>query len=152
MSITKRLFKIVKSNINNVLNNDGDDSFDTKDTYEDDFMREAAEELDRELNRGKDVFEEEAWDEMDTDEYYEQSNRWYKKPFRDDDIAKSYAKLKVPYGSDFKTVKRAWRKLMKKYHPDLYAKDPQKMKEYNDICQEITKAYEILEKYLTEKG
>ena len=151
MSIAKRFIRIVKSNINSIFTHDAGDSFDTNDFYEDDFMREAAAELERELNRSKDVFDEKIWEDIESEKYYRQSNQWYKKPFRDDNIARSYAKLKIPYGSDLKTVKKAWRRLMKKYHPDLYTNDPQKMERYNDICQEITKAYEDLEKYLMER-
>ena len=141
--------RIVKSNINTIINNNAD-TFDTSEVYEDDFMRQAAEELERELNRGKDAFDEEIWREKNTDEFYHESNKWYNKPFRDEHIARCYAELQVPYGSDMQTVKKAWRKLMKKHHPDLFANDPERMERENDISQEIMKSYEDLEKYLTE--
>lgn len=62
-------------------------------------------------------------------------------------IEKAYKVLKVPKDSNLENVKRAYKELAKKYHPDLYQDNPladlaeEKLKEINE-------AYEILEKYL----
>ena len=37
-----------------------------------------------------------------------------------------YAQLEVPYGAAFEDVKKNFRRLMRKYHPDLHAGNPQK--------------------------
>ena len=44
----------------------------------------------------------------------------------DDAIRRAYAALEVPAGSDFETVRKSYRRLMRKYHPDLHAGTPEK--------------------------
>ena len=39
-------------------------------------------------------------------------------------LARYYANLEIPYGSDLETVDRAWKRLLRKYHPDRHATDP----------------------------
>src|SRR6202012_2826457 len=36
----------------------------------------------------------------------------------DDAVRRAYAALEVPPGSDFETIRKAYRRLMRKYHPD----------------------------------
>ncbi len=65
-----------------------------------------------------------------------------------DEVALAYAALEVPTGSDFQTVRRAYRTLMRKYHPDRHTSTPDKQKTANELAQKLTHAYEILEKRL----
>ena len=41
----------------------------------------------------------------------------------DQELAEYYSNLEIPYGSDIETVRSAWRRMMKEYHPDKYAQD-----------------------------
>jgi DnaJ-domain-containing protein 1 len=66
----------------------------------------------------------------------------------DDAIRKAYAALEVPAGSDFETVRRSYRRLMRKYHPDLHAGAPDKNRAATDLTQRLTQAYKTLEKHL----
>jgi DnaJ-domain-containing protein 1 len=66
----------------------------------------------------------------------------------DDAIRKAYAALETPAGSDFETVRRSYRRLMRKYHPDLHAGTPDKQKAATDLTQRLTEAYKTLEKHL----
>ncbi len=63
-------------------------------------------------------------------------------------IRRAYAALEVPPGSDFETVRRAYRTLMRKYHPDLHTSTPEKQKAANEIAQKLTDSYKLLEKKL----
>lgn len=73
-------------------------------------------------------------------------------PLRQNDkIAKYYKVLDLPYGADFEQVKAAYRKLMKKYHPDLHGSTPQKQKAANELTVQVTQAYNELEIYLVKK-
>ena len=63
-------------------------------------------------------------------------------------IRLSYARLEVPFGSDYQTVRTAYRKMMRKYHPDRHAADPEREKVATEISQKLTVAYGILEKHL----
>lgn len=63
-------------------------------------------------------------------------------------LAKYYANLEVPYGSDFPTVTAAWKRLLKRYHPDRHSTDPQKQQIANQLVQELNRAYDYLKHYL----
>ncbi len=65
-----------------------------------------------------------------------------------DPIAKAYAALEVPPGSNFETVRKAYRNLMRKYHPDRHTTSPEKQKAANELAQKLTASYDILEKHL----
>lgn len=66
------------------------------------------------------------------------------------EIAGYYANLEIPYGSDIETVNRAWKILLRKYHPDLHSTDPEKVELANKIVQQLNKAHAALEKYLAK--
>lgn len=63
-------------------------------------------------------------------------------------IREYYANLEVPYGSDLETVRKAYRRLMREYHPDNFADDPDKQKMATRLAQELSVAYEKIEEYL----
>jgi hypothetical protein len=65
-----------------------------------------------------------------------------------DPIAKAYAALEVPNGSDFETVRKSYRALMRKYHPDRHTATPEKQKAANELAQKLTDAYKTLERRL----
>ena len=65
-----------------------------------------------------------------------------------DPVAKAYAALEVPPGSNFETVRKAYRNMMRKYHPDRHAGSPEKQKAANELAQKLTESYKILEKRL----
>jgi hypothetical protein len=65
-----------------------------------------------------------------------------------DKISKAYAALEIPNGSDLDSVKKAYRKLLKKYHPDYYMHDPEKQKIANTLTQKIGDAYNTLVAHL----
>src|SRR5262249_37785520 len=57
-----------------------------------------------------------------------------------------------PYGAPFDEVKSAYRKLMRKYHPDLHNQSPKKQKAATELSMQVTQAYNALEKWLDKKG
>lgn len=58
-----------------------------------------------------------------------------------------YANLEVEYGADMNTVKASYRALMRKYHPDKFASDPQMEDLSTQLTQELTRAYRAIESY-----
>ena len=60
-----------------------------------------------------------------------------------------YANLEVPFGSDMDTVKDSYKKLMRKYHPDRHSKNAETEALATDLSQEITRAFQAIESYLT---
>lgn len=59
-----------------------------------------------------------------------------------------YKTLEVQPGADLKTVRRSYRKLLLKYHPDKFASDPDKYKVATEVTRKLTEAYNGLTRYL----
>lgn len=57
-----------------------------------------------------------------------------------------YAILELPQGSDFSKIKSAYKKLLKKYHPDKFFSDPDKLKKAQKLTGKINEAYTYFEK------
>jgi len=73
-------------------------------------------------------------------------------PFgQDPKLAKHYQTLHLPYGADFAEVKAAYRKLMRKYHPDLHNQSAKKQKAATELSVQVTQAYNELDKHLNRK-
>ncbi len=68
-----------------------------------------------------------------------------------DILVKYYANLEIPVGSDRKTIKTAWKKQLKKYHPDLHGSDPQKKKIAEELTRQLNEAYSILDSAFLKK-
>ncbi len=68
-----------------------------------------------------------------------------------DDIENAYKVIGVPEGADFETVKKAYHRMMRKYHPDrLQAQgvSEEMMRAYTEKAQNIQQAYDLLKKHL----
>ncbi|WP_044204060.1 DnaJ domain-containing protein [Flammeovirga sp. OC4] len=59
-----------------------------------------------------------------------------------------YNALEVKKGDDFATIKKSYRKLVKLYHPDLYAGEPAKQEMAQKVTLQINEAYNYFEKKL----
>jgi DnaJ-domain-containing protein 1 len=68
-----------------------------------------------------------------------------RKPSPDDEIRRAYAALEVPLGSDFATVRKSYRALMRKYHPDRHTGSPEKQKAATELAQKLSAAYQLIE-------
>jgi DnaJ-domain-containing protein 1 len=64
----------------------------------------------------------------------------------DDELRLAYAALEVPFGADFATVRKSYRQLMRKYHPDRHTGSPEKQKAATELAQKLSQAYELIEK------
>ena len=62
-------------------------------------------------------------------------------------IEKKYYKiLELEYGSDFNSIKKAYKRLLKKYHPDLFQNQPEKIKSAQEVTRQINEAYTYFER------
>ena len=69
----------------------------------------------------------------------------YKDTFSTSDpLAKYYANLEIPVGSDQITIKNAWKNQLKKYHPDLHYSDPEKKMIAENLTRQLNETYRIL--------
>ena len=67
-------------------------------------------------------------------------------------IAEWYKILDLAVGAELAEVKSSYRKLMRKYHPDMHASSPQKQKAANELSLRVTAAYNGLTEYLEKKA
>jgi DnaJ-domain-containing protein 1 len=68
-----------------------------------------------------------------------------------DRLARFYATLETPVGADLATVKQNFRRLMRKYHPDLHAGDPERIRMATERSKQLTQAYSELERHLQSR-
>ena len=72
-------------------------------------------------------------------------------PARDPVLARYYANLELPYGAGLDAVHETWRRLVKKYHPDLHSANEHKKRIATELLQGLNRAYEELAKHLERK-
>jgi len=164
MSIGKRLIDLARAELNSLLDKAArtDDEDDRRSGLSGDVGSMSDEELEAEIERRRQAREE-------VEHATSRSSRPTPRPSRptasgrpfreeyapprrtaagDEAIRRAYAALEVPAGSDFEAVKRSYRRLMRKYHPDLNAGSPERQKAATDLAQRLTEAYKTLEKHL----
>jgi len=59
-----------------------------------------------------------------------------------------YARLGVSPGAKIEVVRSAWRRLVRQYHPDLYAGQPGQQRRNDEKIKELNLAYEELKRRL----
>jgi DnaJ-domain-containing protein 1 len=62
-----------------------------------------------------------------------------------------YRVLDLSAGADLAQIKSSYRQLMRKYHPDMHAGNPQKQKAATELSMRVTTAYNGLVAYLEKK-
>lgn len=80
---------------------------------------------------------------------YHKTNSNKHSNFQDEKLTQYYANLELPYGADLETSKKAWKRLMKKYHPDLYSNDQSKVDLATQLTSKLNEAFKAIEKSLT---
>ena len=78
------------------------------------------------LNKKSSRFEESHF--FNSNLNWEQSNSKKNYKVQDDPFAKYFANLELPINANRDSVKASWKRLMKKYHPDLHSANPEKRK------------------------
>jgi len=58
-----------------------------------------------------------------------------------DELTRAYASLEVGRDADLEAVKAQYRKLIRRYHPDRHANEPDKHAVAVELAQKLTKAY-----------
>ena len=66
-------------------------------------------------------------------------------------LADWYKTLDVTPGADMAQIKSAYRQLMRRYHPDMHANNPQKQKAATELSLRVTSAYNGLVEHLDKK-
>ena len=63
-----------------------------------------------------------------------------------------YRVLELDPGASVADVKHAYRQLLRKYHPDRHARDPEKFAAATELMRRITEAHDGLVAYLERRG
>lgn len=66
-------------------------------------------------------------------------------------VADWYKVLDLQTGADLAQIKSAYRQMMRKYHPDMHAGNPQKQKAATELSMRVTTAYNGLVAHLEKK-
>ncbi len=67
---------------------------------------------------------------------------------QDPELATYYANLEIPYGSNLAEVKSAWKRQVRRYHPDRFATDPERLAIATELLQGINHAHRELCRHL----
>jgi DnaJ-domain-containing protein 1 len=67
------------------------------------------------------------------------------------ELAEWYRVLDLQPGADMAQIKTSYRQLMRKYHPDMHAGNPQKLKAATELSVRVTSAYNGLVAHLEKK-
>ena len=70
---------------------------------------------------------------------------------KDAELAEWYKILDLGPGADLSQIKTSYRQLMRKYHPDMHAGNPQRQKAATELSMRVTTAYNGLVAYLEKK-
>ena len=94
---------------------------------------------------------QDAWEELDdymragaATESEGRTRRQSARPRRpvDESLRQDYANLEVPFGADMDTVRKSYKKLVLKYHPDRHAGNPEKQRAALEITKKINQSFE----------
>ena len=143
MSLGKRLIDLAKANLNALLDKAGAPADTTIDEVQ---IRTQAEKAARERAAQRKTMPRKPPSSSSTS-----SKRPPPRPAppgSDKHLRELYAQLETPYGAPFEDVKKSFRRLMRKYHPDLHVGNPMKHKTATQLTMSLTQAYNELEQRL----
>ena len=141
--VIDRLFNVLKASLNDFIEKKEEEwGFDpnNEESSIESWLRKKEEEL-----RQK---REEREQRKASGDYGSQSKRRSyskRKPTAAEKEKKAFKDLELAHTSDFKVIKKQYRKLMKKYHPDRHQEE-KKRKAAEKVTAKLNQAYEHLEK------
>jgi DnaJ-domain-containing protein 1 len=81
-----------------------------------------------------------------------ESSRRYRRagPQPPESLRRDYGNLEVPFAAPPEDVQNAYRRLMRKYHPDRFSLDPEKQQLATEITKRLNESFQNIRRY--EKG
>ncbi len=136
--IIDRLGNLIKSSFQDL---GLDDLFDDQkfDAYNDDDLKSAWEELEGFMNSDHTSSQAGAGTQGST---YTPPKQGIPEELRQD-----YANLEVSFGAPFDDVTKSYKELIRKFHPDRFANDPEKQKTATEIAQKVNQSYHRIKEY-----
>jgi DnaJ-class molecular chaperone len=137
---TDRLAEFLRS----VLGSDGDEAGTgkpsaqagsrTSERFVDPDLQQAWNELDDYMNTGRETPRASAREQAGP------SARGPRQP--DESLRQDYVNLEVPFGASLEDVKSSYKKLMMRYHPDMFAGNPEKQRVALEITKKVNQSFE----------
>ncbi|MCM8776219.1 MAG: sulfotransferase [Candidatus Omnitrophica bacterium] len=62
-------------------------------------------------------------------------------------LRKDYENLEVAFKSDFETVKKQYKSLLRKYHPDRFDQDPEKYRPATEVTKKLNESFNRIKEY-----
>jgi DnaJ-domain-containing protein 1 len=156
MTIGKRLFNLARSELNSLLDRAAEaEQMTGHDPDEDLYRRYSLDELsdaelEAEIERRHRARQAKAQEARQASKTASSSGHASasppSRPAPDEELRRAFAALEVPFGADFQTVRKSYRALMRKYHPDRHQGSPEKQKAATELAQKLTLAYDLIEK------
>mgnify|MGYP005846064215 FL=1 len=143
--ITERLWRLIKSYVNDAI----DAALDARGYHQ----KEAEPSYDWEKR-----YQQYQQQQKNQDDFYQKYERYkqyqqksqggsyQQQSSQNSDDVKYYGYLELPYGASFEDVKKAYKELMKKYHPDKFYDNDTKRKAAEKVCQKLNEAYQYFGK------
>jgi DnaJ-domain-containing protein 1 len=102
-------------------------------------MREAIEELDEYLKSG-------GGNRSRSRRATEEEQRFNGAGAADENLRRDYATLEVSFAAPFMEVRKSYKRLLHKYHPDRFSGDGEKQALANEVTQRLNEAFARIEK------
>lgn len=68
-------------------------------------------------------------------------------PDSQEHLRQDYANLELPFRSDLETVKKQYKTLLRKYHPDQFAQDPEKYRYATEVTKKLNESFHRIKEY-----
>lgn len=148
MSLGKRIWDIARSNITDFRDALKPDALDGLSEQERQVLdTEAADTVGAKAGRKARQFRdaaEEAWEKAYDAAQARNGGQPGARPTPEAERIRWYRTLELEPGADLAAVRKSYRRLLKQYHPDKFAKDPEKYKAATEVTRNITAAYDGL--------
>jgi DnaJ-domain-containing protein 1 len=69
------------------------------------------------------------------------------RPDPQEHLRQDYANLELPFKSDLETVKKQYKSLLRKYHPDRFAQDPEKYRYATEVTKKLNESFHRIKEY-----
>jgi len=142
-----RFKNIVKANLNSQFEKLSENDYNVWKTYFEEKERESTHYSDEQIRRDAEAWERQFRQEQEQ-RYYDPQAEARKNEQKKE--AQYYKDLELSPGVSFDEVKKAYRRMVKLYHPDLYQHDPKKQEIAKEVTRKINEAYNYLETKLNK--
>ncbi len=128
-----RFFDALGDFLRSLLEGNRSSGYDSRDPD----VREAMEELDEYLRTGQ--------SRLRSGPDPRRESRQEAQPRPSESLRRDYANLEVHFGAAFEEVRAAHRRLLRRYHPDRFARDPEKQRLATEITQKINESFQRIQ-------